>query len=92
MQVYKKEYVKVNSDFDATGYMLPRTITWSDGCTFVIEAVKDYRPASTLQKGHSGDCYTIVIHGEERFLFFEKTSEMSASRYGRWYVECPVAS
>ena len=32
-------YVKVNSDFDATGYMQPRSITWADGRTFQIEAV-----------------------------------------------------
>lgn len=92
MQGYRKVYVKVNSDFDATGYMLPRTITWSDGRTFIIEAVKDFRPASTLSKGHNGDCYTVVIHGEERHLFFEKTSDLFASRYGRWFVECPIAS
>ena len=27
----ERVYVKVNSDFDATGYMLPRTIIWTDG-------------------------------------------------------------
>ncbi|MBQ1475396.1 MAG: hypothetical protein IIZ32_08865, partial [Ruminococcus sp.] len=66
MQRYIKIYVKVNSDFDSTGYMLPRTITWSDGRTFKIEAVRDFRPASTLSSGHSGACYTVVIQGEER--------------------------
>ena len=29
-----RTYVKVNSDFDATGYMQPRSITWQDGRTF----------------------------------------------------------
>ena len=91
MQRYIKIYVKVNSDFDSTGYMLPRTITWSDGRTFKIEAVKDFRPASTLSSGHSGDCYTIVVQGEERYLFFEKTDSLFASRLGRWYVEKPLA-
>ncbi len=91
MQHYKKVYVKVNSDFDSTGYMVPRTITWADGRTFTIESVKDFRPASTLSGNHSGDCYTIVIHGEERFLFFEKTCNMFASRVGRWFVEQPLA-
>ena len=91
MQGYKKVYVKVNSDFDSTGYMLPRTITWSDGRTFVIEAVKDYRPASTMIKGHGGDCYTVIIRGKEKFLFFEKTSDVFAARCGRWFVECPAA-
>ena len=42
----ERVYVKVNSDFDATGYIQPRSITWADGRTFMIEAVKDFRPAS----------------------------------------------
>ena len=82
-------YVHVNSDFDATGYMQPRAITWADGRTFRIDAVKDYRPASSLEKGRAGDCYTVVIHGEERHLFFEKTGSLFATRVGRWFVECP---
>lgn len=53
-QQMEKVYVKVNSDFDSTGYMLPRMITWSDGRTFKIDAVKDFRPASTLGKGTNG--------------------------------------
>ncbi len=87
----EKVYVKVNTDFDSTGYMQPRSIIWSDGRIFKIDAVKDFRPASTLERGRSGDCYTVVIHGEEKFLFFEKTSELFAARIGRWFVECPVA-
>ena len=43
----EKVYVKVNSDFDATGYMQPRQITWGDGRTYPIEQVRDFRPANT---------------------------------------------
>ena len=53
-------YVKVNSDFDSTGYMQPRSITWKDGRVFKIEAVKDFRPAGSLEYGLPGDCYTIL--------------------------------
>jgi len=80
-------YVNVNSDFDSTGYMIPRAITWKDGRTFRIESVKDFRPASTLRKGMSGDCYTVIIRGEEKHLFFEKTGDLFATRVGRWFVE-----
>ena len=86
----RRIYVKVNSDFDATGYMIPRAIIWKDGRSFTIESVKDLRPASALRAGHAGDCYTVIIRGEERFLFFEKTNELFASRVGRWFVECPI--
>ena len=41
-------YVNVNSDFDSTGYMQPRSITWADGRTFKIDKVKDFRPASSM--------------------------------------------
>ena len=80
-------YVNVNSDFDTAGYMLPRSITWKDGRTFKIEAVKDRRPASSFRTGMRGDCYTVVIRGKTRHLFFEKTGEMFATRVGRWFVE-----
>lgn len=80
-------YVKVNSDFDATGYMQPRSITWADGRTFQIEAVKDYRPAACYRQGAEGSCYTVTIKGQERHLFFEWTSSAFASRVARWYVE-----
>lgn len=88
---FDKVYVKVNTDFDSTGYMLPRSIIWKDGRVFNIDEIRDFRPAAAMDKKHSGDCYTIVIHGEEKFLFFEKTSEYFASRVGRWFVECPVS-
>ena len=87
-------YVKVNSDFDSTGYMQPRSITWRDGRVFKIGAVKDFRPASSIEHGLPGDCYTIVINGEVKHLFFERASECFASRFGRWFVETtsPAAS
>ena len=80
-------YVKVNSGFDATGYMQPRSITWADGRTFMIEAVKDYRPAACYRQGAEGSCYTVTIKGQERHLFFEWTNSSFASRVARWYVE-----
>ena len=89
-QQMERIYVKVTSDFDSTGYMLPRAITWSDGRVFRIEAVKDFRPASTLGTGRSGDCYTVMIQGMEKHLYFEKTCDLFATRVGRWFVECPV--
>lgn len=79
-------YVKVTSEFDATGYMQPREITWIDGRTFPIETVRDFRPASSLSPDSSGDCYTVVIQGQEKHLFFERSSPLFPSRFGRWFV------
>lgn len=83
----RRVYVKVNSDFDATGSVTPRSIIWDDGRIFKIDAVRDYRPASTLGRGCVGSCYTVIIRGEERQLFFEKTNDYYANRVGRWWVE-----
>ena len=88
----EKIYVKVNSDFDQTGYMLPRSITWEDGRTFTIDSVRDFRPASSFAGGRTGDCYTILIGGQEKHLFFERAGELYASRTGRWFVERAVAN
>lgn len=83
----EKIYVKVTSDFDSTGYMLPTSITWADGRTFHIESVKDFRPAGTADNGFSGDCFTVLIQGQEKHLFFERIDPRFTGRVGRWFVE-----
>ena len=80
-------YVKVTSVFDPTGYMQPRSITWKDGRVFPIESVKDFRPASSIEQSLPGDCYTVVIKGELKRLYFERSRDRSASHFGRWFVE-----
>ncbi len=62
----ERVYVSVSSIFDSTGYMQPTSITWTDGRTFPIESVRDYRPADASHK----DCYTVIIRGQEKHLFF----------------------
>ena len=86
----QRVYVKVTSEFDATGYMQPRAITWADGRTFAIDAVRDFRPAGTLGCDCRGDCYTVVIRGEEKHLFFERVDPLFSGRVGRWFVEKTV--
>ena len=53
----EKVYVRVSTDFDSTGYMQPRSITWGDGRTFNIDKIKDFRPANIYREdcgGYSG--------------------------------------
>ena len=71
-QRYERIYVNVDITFDCTGYMYPKKIIWSDGRCFEIEDIRDFRPASALGSDYTGDCYTVVIRGEEKLLFFEK--------------------
>lgn len=82
----RRVYVRVQSDFDITGYMQPRSIVWENGKVFPIDAIRDFRPAGTVD-GLRHDCYTVLIGGQERHLFFEKVDPLFASRLGRWYVE-----
>lgn len=83
----EKVYVAVNSDIDATGSMTPRAIRWADGRIFRIDQVRDVRPASSLEREGMGDCFTVVIRGEEKRLFYERTDALYTGRYGRWWVE-----
>lgn len=70
----ERVYVKVNSDFDSTGYMQPKSITWADGRTFPIDAVRDFRPAGTANNNFSGDCFTVLIQGQEKHLFLSTST------------------
>ena len=80
-------YVKVNTLFDQTGMIMPQSIIWSDGRIFKIDKVEDYRPASTLEPGRTGDCYTVIIKGERKYLFFQRNTLINDQRMGRWWVE-----
>ena len=83
----ERVYVKVNSDFDSTGYMQPKSITWADGRTFPIDAVRDFRPAGTANNNFSGDYFTVLIQGQEKHLFFEHIDRRFSGRIGRWFVK-----
>ena len=85
-------FVTVTSIFDSTGYMQPLEIIWKDGRVFKIESIKDFRPASSLAEHLPGDCYTVVIKGEVKHLFFERTDPLYSGRFGRWFVESPKAA
>lgn len=85
-------YVKVTSEFDATGYMVPLSITWADGRTFAIEAVRDFRPAGAVGNGTAGDCFTVLIQGREKCLYFEHIDPRFTGRVGRWFVERTVTA
>lgn len=89
-QKTERVYVKVTSEFDSTGYMMPTSITWADGRTFPIEKVRDFRPAGAADNGFSGDCFTVMIQGQEKHLFFERIDPRFTGRLGRWFVEKTV--
>lgn len=83
----KRTYVKVRSDFDETGFVVPKYIIWGNK-VLPIEDIRDFKPAdSPIGHGLPGSCYVVVIQGEEKHLFFQKTDPRFSSRVGRWFVE-----
>jgi len=86
---YYRAYVDVRVDFAADGQMFPRSIIWTDGREYPIDRVKDVRSAPALKAGGQGDRYTVMILGQERYLFFEHNADYGNERVGKWFVECP---
>ncbi len=82
-----KVYVGVEVDFSPDGIMYPRALVWEDGIKYNIDRVVDIRPAASLKAGGQGDRYTVVIKGQRRYLFFEKSAEVLGRNTGRWFVE-----
>lgn len=86
----ERVYVKVTAEFDSTGYMQPVSITWSDGRTFPIEKVQGFRPAGMTRNDLAMDYFIVLIHGNEKLLFFEHIDPRFTGRLGRWFVEKTV--
>lgn len=85
-----KVYVSVAAVFDETGRLIPRALAWEDGRRYVIDKVLDCKPAAAMRAGGCGDRYHVRINGQERYLFFERSAEVSGNRVGRWFVERPA--
>lgn len=86
-----KVYVAVKADFSEDGTMLPREITWEDGTVFVIDRVTDIRQAAAMKAGGRGDRYTVTIKGQQSYLFFERSPNLTGNNIGRWFVERKTA-
>lgn len=82
-----KVYVAVRAEFDEYGTMFPREITWEDGEKFEIDRVLDIRQAPALKAGGQGDRYTIMVKGQQSYLFFERSTNLTGNVIGRWFVE-----
>ena len=82
-----KVYVAVKADFSEDGIMLPREITWEDGKKFEIDRIIDIRQAPALKAGGQGDRYTIMVRGNQSYLFFERSTNLTGNVIGRWFVE-----
>ena len=87
---YVREYVGITVDFTPEGLMLPRFLTWADGRRYEIDRIKAVHAAPALKAGGQGDRYTVMIGGQERYLFFEHSADGGDRKIGRWFVERPM--
>lgn len=85
---YVRRYVTVLSCYDPSGMQMPKAVTWQNDRVYAIDRVVDFHPAGGRDRA-SSDCYTVLIRGQERKLYFERLSPMFRSRVGRWYVLTP---
>ena len=79
---YERVYVKVNANFDSTGYMQPRSIMWSDGRVFNIDEVRDIGEgkSSHLSESRFGACFlrSDFVSETKETLFREPNGYMSS--------------
>ena len=82
-----KVYVAVNASFDESGRIIPKSLVWEDGRKYLIDKVTDIRQAAAMKAGGQGDRYTIYVNGIQSYLFFDRSTNLSGSVIGRWFVE-----
>ena len=86
-----KVYVEVMVSFGEDGRMLPTMLVWEDGRKYLIDKVTDIRQAAAMKAGGQGDRYTVIINGQQSYLFFERSTNLSGNFIGRWFVERKIA-
>jgi hypothetical protein len=82
-----KVYVNVLAEFALDGQMLPRRLTWEDGAKYKIDKIINICQAAAMKSGGQGDRYTVMIQGQQSYLFFERTGNIGGNNIGRWFVE-----
>ncbi len=79
----RKVYVDVSLDISKEGNVRPKRLTYEDGRVYAIDQLKSVCHTASTRVGGIGVRYTVVIHGQESYLFDE---------HGKWFVEAKVNS
>lgn len=86
----RKLYLDVIVGFDRDGNMYPKLLLWPDGREYIIDGVSEIVQRPALKAGGQGDRYTVRIRGKQRYLFFERSADLTGPNLGKWFVECPT--
>lgn len=77
-QQYRKVFVGVQLTVSPEGDVRPNTIKFEDGTVYEIDRLKHRCRAHATKVGGTGIRYTVVIRGQETYLFEDD---------GKWFVE-----
>lgn len=76
-QCVMKIFVKVIASFECDGRITPDKIIWDSGQDFCIDKITDIRWLESARKGKPKIRYACLIHGQQRYLYYENN---------RWYM------
>ena len=77
-QQFRKVYVEVQLTVSPEGDVRPNTIKFEDGTLYEIDRLRHRCRAHATKVGGTGIRYTVVIRGQETYLFEDE---------GKWFVE-----
>ena len=77
-QQFRKVYVEVQLTVSPEGDVRPNTIKFEDGTIYEIDRLRYRCRAHATKVGGTGIRYTVVIRGQETYLFEDD---------GKWFVE-----
>lgn len=77
-QQFRKVYVEVQLTVSPEGDIRPNTIKFEDGTVYEIDRLRHRCRAHATKVGGTGIRYTVVIRGQETYLFEDE---------GKWFVE-----
>lgn len=77
-QKFRKVYVEVQLTVSPEGDIRPNTIKFEDGTVYEIDRLRHRCRAHATKVGGTGIRYTVVIRGQETYLFEDD---------GKWFVE-----
>ena len=75
---FRKVYVEVQLTVSPEGDVRPNTIKFEDGTVYAIDRLRHRCRAHATKVGGTGVRYTVVIRGQETYLFEDD---------GKWFVE-----
>lgn len=78
---HRKVFVEVTVKVSSEGDIYPLAITYENGVVYEIERLKKRCRAHAMKVGGTGIRYTIVVNGQETYLFEDE---------GRWFVESKI--